>query len=233
MNKLGKIIVLVVLISGCKGSLDITNRNKISEATIDYEITFPYIETDGLTATFLPNKMTMSIKDDQYSTRIKTYGGIFKSSNIVDTEKRQFTQMLKIFKKKVTCDYNEIDMRNFKGEFQDFTLIPSNETETIAGFECKKAIGVFHDLETPDIVIYYTDQFTIKDPNWCNPFSEIDGVMMAYEIEQFETRARIVATNVTVDGVTKEELNKDEGYTEVNYESMKIEFEKIMDSFSI
>jgi len=233
MKTLGKLLIAAIVLSGCKGSLDITNRNKITEATIDYEITFPYIETDGLTASFLPDKMTMTIKNDQYSTRIKTYGGIFKSSNIVDTGTRQFTQMLKIFKKKVTCDYNEGDMKSFKGEFPDFTLIPSNETETIAGFLCKKATGVFHDIETPDIVIYYTDQFAIKDPNWCNPFSDIDGVMMAYEIEQFDTRARIVATSVAVDAIEEEDILKDEGYTEVNYESMKIEFEKIMDSFSI
>ena len=98
---------------------------------------------------------------------------------------------------------------------------------------CKKATGVFHDLSTPDITIYYTDKFKIKDPNWCNPFSEIDGVMLAYEIEQFDTRARITASNVLVESVNEEEIIKEPGYLEVEYDAMKIEFEKIMDSFSI
>ncbi|MFT4660597.1 MAG: hypothetical protein ACI8XB_000865 [Patiriisocius sp.] len=227
------LLLLFAIIYGCQNASNIILRNKISEAVIDYDITFPYIEADGLTASFLPNKMTMHLKGNQYSTKIKTYGGIFKSANIVDTKERQFTQMLKIFKKKVTCDYNTTDMRNFIDEFPNFTLIPSTETKEVVGIMCKKATGVFHDISTPDITIYYTNKFKIKDPNWCNPFSEIDGVMLAYEIEQFDTRARITAANVTVESVNDEEIIKEPGYIEVEYAAMKIEFEKIMDSFSI
>ncbi len=235
MKKTGILVLFTALLFGCTEStkLNLNLSKKITEATIDYDVSFPYIESDGLSASFLPDKMTMTIKGDQYRTQIKTYGGIFKSLNIVDSKEKKFTQMLKIFKKKVTCDMSKDEMLTFKDDFPKFTLIPSTETKVIAGIECKKVTGVFHDLNTPDIIIYYTDKFKITDPNWCNPFSEIDGVMLAYEIEQFDTRARIVASNISYEKVKDETIQKETGFKEVHYDVLKIEFEKIMDSFSI
>lgn len=222
-----------LLIWSCGDSSGFMKPGKIANATIEYEIKFPYIEEDDMISTFLPDKMTLHLKGDEYSTKIKTIGGVFKTSEIVNAKDKKYQQSLKLFTKKLTCDFDNDDMRIFKKDFPNFTLIPSSETATIAGVECKKMIGVFHDIQTPDFAVYYTDQFEIENPNFCNPFSEVKGLLMAYEIEQFDTRARITASNVTFDQVDEGEIAVDTDYQTVDYEVIRIELQKMMESFSI
>ena len=69
----------------------------------------------------------------------------------------------------------------------------TEEVDTIAGYLCKKAIGTLGDDTEHPINIYYTDAIKIENPNWCTMFKDIPGVLMAYEVEQFNLRMRLEA----------------------------------------
>lgn len=207
--------------------------NGVDSGMIDYEVTFPALEEGDALGSIMPDRMQMRFSDGKYQTEFSAYGGVFKTNVLVDTKKKEYTQMLKVFRKRLACDFDAIDLEELLGEFPPLTIIKGQGTDTIAGRSCKHAIGVFHDVGAPDIDIYYTDEIDLKDPNWCTPFAEIDGVLLAYEVDMFDMRVRLRALDIQTEAIPKEVFAQDPEYKKVSYRHIRTEIEKLMDSFDI
>jgi hypothetical protein len=205
----------------------------IEEGRIEYAVSFPHMEVDNVMASILPEKMTISFKDDRYHSEFNTYGGVFKNKICVDTRNRQYSQMLKIFKKRLACEYDKVDIDEMMLDFPPFTIIESGLNDTLAGIPCKRAKGVFYDLGSEDIDIYYTDRIKVDNPNWCSPFSELDGFLLGYDVDMFDIRLRLTAENLSEELVDDAEFQVSEDYKLVSYKYIKIEIEKLMESFDI
>jgi hypothetical protein len=66
----------------------------------------------------------------------------------------------------------------------------------IAGYECKDATLTFAD-GSPDLVVWYTKDIGIKNPNWSNAYYKIDGVLMDYTLRKYGLELRFTATSVS------------------------------------
>ena len=91
---------LSLLIIGCGKTSNGTNP-EISEGMVEYAVSFPYSEEANVMESILPEKMTMKFKNNNYYTELSTYGGVFKTNFISNYEEQKFTQLLKIFKKRM------------------------------------------------------------------------------------------------------------------------------------
>jgi hypothetical protein len=205
----------------------------LTEGRIDYAVTFPHLDPDNVMMSILPDQMTISFKGDRYNSEFNTYGGVFKNKISIDTKGRSYTQMLKIFKKRLSCKYDQIDLEEMMQDFPPFTIIKSDRIDTIAGIPCRMAKGIFYAMDEPDINIYYSDQIAVKDPNWCSPFAELDGFLLGYDIDMFDMRLRLLAENVEAAPIEDEEFLVEEDYKKVSYKYIKVELEKLMESFDI
>lgn len=205
----------------------------IEEGRIEYDVSFPHMEDDNVMSSILPEKMSMAFKGNKYNSEFNTYGGVFKNKICVDTENRQYSQMLKIFKKRLACDYDKVDIDEMMLDFPPFTIIESDIVDTLAGIPCKKAKGVFYDLDAEEIDIYYTDRIKVENPNWCSPFSELDGFLMGYDVDMFDIRLRLTAKNIEMVEIDDSEFSIADDYKMVSYKYIKIEIEKLMESFDI
>jgi hypothetical protein len=72
----------------------------------------------------------------------------------------------------------------------------TNEKKIIGGLPCYKVRVKFPNHEMKDFDLYYTKKIRLKNPNWNNPFKEIDGVLMDYEISIFGIPTHVSAENV-------------------------------------
>lgn len=219
------------MISSCSkfGAFD----NRVSEGTIEYEVTFPYLDDEvGLLKSLLPDKMILHFKDDKYVSEMNTVGGMFKNRFISNQDEKLLAHELKVFKKKIVASYDANGVNRLLNTLPTLTIIETNETDTIAGYACKKAIGIFDQIGMPEMTIYYTDGINIDTPNWCTQFHSIDGVLLQYEVEQFGVRMRFRANSVTPTTVNNEILKKEADYEEVSYEVMETELEQILDTFN-
>ncbi|NNK80690.1 MAG: hypothetical protein HKO93_04255 [Flavobacteriales bacterium] len=205
----------------------------IEEGKIEFDVSFPHIEEDNVMSSILPEKMSMTFKGNRYNSEFNTYGGVFKNKICVDTENREYSQMLKIFKKRLACNYDKVDIDEMMLDFPPFTIIESDIVDTLAGIPCKKAKGVFYDLDTEEIDIYYTDKIKVDNPNWCSPFSELDGFLMGYDVDMFDIRLRLTAQNIEEVEVSEDEFLIADDYKMVSYKYIKVEIEKLMESFDI
>jgi len=207
--------------------------SRLNQGTIDFELTFPHMEEGDALGSILPDRMEMNFKDGMYRTGFSAYGGVFKSSIVVDTKEQEYKQMLKVFRKKLACKFDRTDIDELMREFPPMTIVPSNKVDTIAGYPCKHAIGIFEDLNQEEIDIYYTNEIALDNPNWCSPFAEIDGVLMAYEVDMFDMRMRLRALEVQSDNFELSHFDVDEDYKVVSYRYIRTEIEKLMSSFEI
>ena len=78
-------------------------------------------------------------------------------------------------------------------------ILKVSEFDSIAGTFCEKKIAIFDYLaDGYDVELYETFDVDIKNSNWCNQYTEIDGVLLGYEIKQFGIQARMIATKMTL-----------------------------------
>ncbi len=203
----------------------------VEEGVITYRVTYPYANTDGLMAAFLPEEMRMKFEENRYMTEISS-AKVFKNAFFADREDSMAIQGLKLMNKKVRVTMNKREVKELLEGFPEMTVFHSRGRDTIAGYPCKKAIAIFSDIDKPSVQVYYTDRIAIDDPNWCNQYRKIGGVLMGYEIERFGVRMRLRARKVEPRTVKEEEF-KMEGYKEVSMEEMEKELKEIMETFDL
>ncbi len=127
----------------------------------------------------------------------------------------------------------ETDVIQMLAEYPKAAIIRTNQTDTIAGYFCKKALIVFEDMGMKEIEVYYTDQIKMDSPNWCTQYHEIEGVLMAYEIEEFGIKMRLEAEEVKTPLDNLDMLQAETEYSEITREMMDIELEQLVETFEL
>lgn len=226
----GLLLPVLFLVVSCN---ELTGEyyGRISEGEIIYDVSYPYADTDGLMASFLPDKMTMKFHKDRFVTEISS-AKVFKNSLYANRADSTAEQRLKLMGKKVKVSMDRKNVRQLIKDFPDMTVFKGKGVDTIAGYPCKKAIAVFDAIDQPAVEVYYTEKIGLKDPNWCNQYHKIEGVLLAYEIERFGIRMRLRAKAVKPRTVRPKEF-RSEGYKEVSMRSMEKELKDIAKNFDL
>ncbi|MFN2430959.1 MAG: hypothetical protein ABR574_13145 [Cryomorphaceae bacterium] len=227
------IIAMSFLVAACS---EISNRvfdEKVDEGIIEYQVTFPELGDESLTATLLPNKMTYAFKDDAFASYFEAAGGVFKNRIIANRKDKKVEHQLKVFRKKIKVMMNERDVMKMLTDYPKMAVINTEDTDTIAGFYCHKAMLVFEDVSMPKISVYYTKDINMEMPNWCTQYHEIDGVLMAYEIEEFGVRMKLEATSVTPGKVEDEMLNPTGDFQAISKDAMDVELAQLVETFEL
>lgn len=180
----------------------------------------------------LPEKATLEFKDDRFVSQVSS-GIAFRTILIGNNSEHKIDQALQLLSKRLYTSMDERDLMVFNSTMPEMTLIYTNETDTVAGYKCKKAIAIFNDISRPEIELYYTENIGLKDPNWHTPFASIPGVLLRYEIEQYNMRMRLEAVSVERALIPEENFKLQEGFEEVTPERMQYELQQILETFDI
>jgi hypothetical protein len=224
---------MVLLIAACNNISTRVFDNRISEGTIEYKVSFPELSDESITATLLPETMIYSFKNDQFASFFEAAGGVFKNKIIANRKEKRVDHELKVFRKQIKVLMDETDVLQMLADYPKMTVIKTDDTDSIAGYHCKKALVVFEEIEIPEIEIYYTQEINMDTPNWCTQYHEIDGVLMAYELEEFGVRMRLEATSVEATEVSPEILQPNNEYQSISREEMDIELAQLVETFEL
>lgn len=227
------LLIMAGLITACSEISEKVFQDKPSEGIIEYKITFPQVSEESITATLLPDKMTYAFTKNSFASNFETAGGVFKNKIVADREGRTVDHQLKIFRKKIQTRMDETEVMKMLAEYPSATVIETSETDTIAGYHCKKALIVFEDVEMEEIEVFYTDEIEMDSPNWCTQYHEIDGVLMAYEVEEFGIRMKLTAETVSSPLEDTEVLQPESEYSEITKEMMDVELEQLVQTFEL
>ncbi|MCB0481046.1 MAG: hypothetical protein KDC83_06410 [Flavobacteriales bacterium] len=202
--------------------------NSRTEGMIEYNLTYPFLDTNDIGLNLLPDKMTLIFKDHTY--RMESIGGmgLFAAGYVSNMDRRTMDYFLKIVSAKYVSRFTETTIKFFNQDFPAFRSMPVDSTRVIAGYECKGLQIIFYDNPIPDYVIWYTDEINLKNSNWCNPFNSIDGVLMEYMIQSNGLVMKLTAAEVLPETINPEQLRIPTDYKIV---SNKVLMRKMEEAF--
>ena len=206
---------LIVFATGCDKHSD----KYVSEGVIEYKA--EVMDPNNPMASFAPNSMRIKFKNDKSKVELTAGMGLFTTSFISDPEQKTMTQLVKLMSKKYVHIAESTDIEEEKKALGEIEIIPTDSTKIIAGLNCKEAIVRFKDDNVPEFKIYYTNEVGINDPNWSNPFYEVDGVLMEYQMKRYGLDLRFTASSVTAEPVDNSEFDMPEGYQKISRAEME------------
>ena len=192
-STLPAILGILLLASGCGSSLF---SGRVSEGVIEYGVTFPDMDPDGLRAGMLPDKSTLSFVREHQSMDLSAGMGVFRTSMVINTPSKLVDYHMSVMGKNLVAELHPSHLLSFNKTPPTMAVLFPPGTDTIAGYVCKKAVLVYEDIDRPETEVWYTDAIDMDNPNWFSPFSEIPGVLMRYEVVQHNIRMRLEAVSI-------------------------------------
>jgi hypothetical protein len=224
------IVFLSALFPSCEEDKKVPTP-KISEGIIHFELSYPYYE-DAFMASIMPDEMEMTFKNNVYRNHV-TKGGLFSSTVIADCNNETLILILDLGPKRIYCALDQLLVSEMLMTFPVPDILKVNEFDSISGAFCEKKSAIFdHLADGYDVELFETFDVDIKNSNWCNQYSEIDGVLLGYEIKQFGIQARMIATKMDTVAVNDSIFSVPQGFKEVTLERMLFEMDEISKSFS-
>jgi hypothetical protein len=200
------ILISILLLSGvgaffCLPGCGVLGGNGITEGVIEYDITYPKLDPNSMMVSGMPNKAYLRFKNNNMSNDMSGMMGLISVTYISSHESRAVEQRLTLINKKyasqIPADYLEKMNGSYVASLED-----GSGVKEIAGYKCKEAVVKLAGGE--QIKVYYTNDIGIKNPNWSNPYSKIDGVLMDFQMERYGVVMHLKATSVLAQKVEDE-----------------------------
>ena len=100
-------ILCIIAITALFGCETLTDDGRISEGMIEYEVTYPKLDPTSILIELLPTKMTMSFKDDKFTTDLAAGFGMFRMNVIANGDDMEVSQMVKLINDRFVVKYDE------------------------------------------------------------------------------------------------------------------------------
>lgn len=217
------IIVLLILLSGCEQNV---KDKSFDEGKIIYKIEFPKEENNSVFVDLLPDKMELSFKKNNTKMDISDFTGFFHISYLTDYENHTNYSLLQVLHKKLInkTDSSDITFGYKKIKNNRIEYLP--DTMTICDFTCHKAIAHCKDIDR-DLELWYTNDIDIKKSNMGNPFRDLDGVLMKFQVILSGIYMEFNAEKIMKEEIPDETFDIPSGFKEVD----KSEIENLIKSF--
>lgn len=189
----------------------------ISEGVITYLA--EVMDTESPMASMAPSKMKIKFKNNKSSAEMSAGMGMLTTSFISDPETKTFTQLIRFLDKKYSVIQNAAEIKK-ENELFNLEIIPTKETKIIAGYKCNKVIVHYKGGEPSDYEVYYTTDLDIKNPNFANPYFNIDGILMEYKIKKFGLEMKFTATSVVKEEIENSTFELPPDYKQISVEEM-------------
>lgn len=230
MKPLVFIPFLALVGHGCgSGLLD----NKVGEGVIEYALSFPDYDPNGIMAGMLPERTTLTFSEDKQVAELSAGMGIFRTTMVTDDNQEAMDYHLSLMSKKIVAHMLPRDLTLFNEESSPPTILYTGDTATIAGYPCKRAVAIFDRIDEREIELWYTDRIEMKNPNWFGPFAEVPGVLLRYEMIQYGMRMRLDAISVTAGEVDAAKFQVKKEFERVPASVLHHELAEVLGTFSM
>lgn len=222
MKKLIVIFTIIALLNACDSGIF---SGKLKQGVIQYKLEYLDDPNENPIISLLPTEMEIIFKDGFFLQEVKGWMGVFRMAGINNKKTGTKSALLKLMNKKYlyqvdknTEGFGFNPMKNKKIEFTD-------EVKEIAGYKCKKAKITWEEL---NIDVFYTTEIKIDEPNWNNPFPEIEGVLLEYQYDMFDIKTKVTATAVLQEEIENTAFEIPTGYKNVSKKEMEDVINELM-----
>ncbi len=224
MKRFSLALIYLFFLLSCD-SIDFKNQ---PQGVIEYSVAY-ISNKSGIPTNLLPKKVTLKFKAHKSITSIDGFMGIFCLSNICDFRKYTNTMILKVMDNKYYYPGTKYEPPFFFDGLKNINIEFVNESKLIAGLVCKKAIVSFKNTNQPPFEVYYTEQIKINSPNKSNPFSQINGILIQFNIEMNNIEMHLMATRYKTEIIPDEIFKIPKEYRKVSREKMSGVLNKLLE----
>jgi len=214
MKKLYSILSLALIVS-----FSAQAQKKLTEATISYDIVIN-TGTDKPRAADFFDGATNTIYIKGNKSRTEMVSSLGTQSTIIDAAKNNIAILKEFGEQKYLIQLTPANWKeaNQKNDNVEFTY--SEETKTILGYKCNKAIGKLPDGTT--FVVWYTTDLVPENKDFQYVNRSLPGLAMEYEsnIGNFKLTYTVSKINLSPVPAAKFDLPKS-GYRVMSYEESK------------
>jgi hypothetical protein len=210
------VIFFTTIIFGCGEEKQF--HKHASEGVIEYEVTYPELDSNNIMLEMLPSKMIMTFKKDKFKSELKTAAGIIEMSVIADYSSQKMYNLVKIFSDKYVLEMNKSEALLMTATLPPFQIERQEVSTEIAEASCEKLILNFGSAKKESYTFYETSEVDFIEPNWCTPFHEIKGVLLDYRVENYGMNMRLRAIRIIPGEVEDSEFDIDEDYEDLSPE---------------
>ncbi|MCC7303453.1 MAG: hypothetical protein IT233_12510 [Bacteroidia bacterium] len=189
------------------------------EGVVEYDVTYPDIEEGNMMAAGLPDEAKYYFKGNKTITSLSGMMGMIEIGFITDEETKTAKQSLVVFTNKYVAELNEGGVNKMNAGFVKEIQLVEGETKKIADLKCNKAKAILENGK--EIDIWYTTEIGNPGVNWSNPYSQIKGVLMEFEIEKYGIAMKLVAKKVLKDPVPDEQFSVPGDYKKMPIEELE------------
>ena len=219
--------IAILLLAGTMSSCENPFTKDIKEGVIYYSIHYPSISEDNVMLDLMPKKMETTFKNNCYRSDIIAGMGLFKTSIIKGESQEELTHTVKMLNKKYASVLNNEELISMNPTLANITLEETGKRKKIAGYNCREVLVLRDGKEISKL--YYTKDISIDKPNEITPFHEVPGVLMEYEIINYDTHMHFVVEEVIEKEIKSSDIILEEGYELVSPERLTKEIQAIFD----
>jgi GLPGLI family protein len=96
---------------------------------------------------------------------------------------------------KFIINLNAADWQHYNRKYDGITYVFNDETKTVAGYSCKKAIGKLKDGTT--FTVFYTPSIVVSVKNYDYQFKDLPGLALEYEVQNGNLKVKYSASKVS------------------------------------
>lgn len=204
---------LIVLLSGAVFSY---GQKTVSEGTLVYDIVIQSGNKDPQMADALDGgTVTIYIKGGQ--SRSDMASALGKETTIHDSKTGNAVILKEYSGQKLMITLTKENWAQKNKTYSDITFEPTDETKTIAGYVCKKAVAKLPSGKT--FQVYYTPDLNLSNKEYNATFKNLPGIALEYEYETSAMKYRYTLSKISFEPVPVSKFDfPKSGYRVMTYE---------------
>ena len=191
----------------------------ISEGTLIYNISIQTGSSEPKMADMLDGATTaIYIKGSQ--SRSELVSGLGSEVTIYDSKKGSGVILKDYSGQKLMITLTKEDWDKKNSKYEGITFESTNETLTIAGYNCRKAVAKLKDGSS--FVVYYSPEIEVADKDYDSQFKNLPGLALQYEWQSGKMKFKYTLSKINFDviAVSKFDIPKS-GYRVMTYSEAK------------
>jgi GLPGLI family protein len=213
MKTIKAAILLTIALTGAAFSFA---QKTISEGTLVYDIVIQSGSKEPQMADALDGgTVTVYIKGAQ--SRSDMVSALGKETTIHDAKTGNAVILKEYSGQKLMITLTKQNWEEKNKTYSDIKFETADETKTIAGYACKKAVAKLPSGKT--FTVFYTPDLNISNKEYNATFKNLPGVALEYEYESGSTKYKYTLSKIAFDPVPASKFDfPKSGYRVMTYE---------------
>ena len=194
-------------------------QKKLTEGTISYDIVINTGSQKPQAADFLDGA-TSTVYLKGTKSRTEMVSSLGTQATIIDGSKNSITILKEYGEQKYLIQMTPADYKEINSKYENVSFTFSDDTKTIAGYKCKKAVGKLSDGTS--FVVWYTPDLIPENNEFQYANKSLPGLAMEYESSFGNLKVTYTVSKINFNPVTasKFDLPKS-GYRVMTYQESK------------